>query len=648
MRESRMPHTTRHRAQRGQSLVIFALIAVVLFAVIGLAVDGGFSYFASDKLERGAMAAALAGVPDMPDLATAPNDATTDATLAANANGWTAGGANNVAITVAQVPNGQGGYYNNRVQVTIASDVPAFFLKLMGFGTHRESRTAVAEYLRPITFGQPGNTLGATQSNLGTAGNFYFMRSEGWGTDRGQGDSFGPNPADPGNTGEASAPTIDLHGLSATGGTETTKGQPLAGMPARGGYNYQIFIPNGQSGIAEVYNPVFAPDNGYRGTNPTYNYHEDDSDFPETGAGCTGDGSTPPVSGAACDGPADIRQWPVMSYTLYKAPNTFDHTGDVWLSNMTVKSIDAASYNSTMSNWVYNIAGTGTTGKMNNLPSLYHNWVDVATLTPTAGMGGNANLTTAEKALATVINPTNTDVLTSVSATGTTYRLRVDQLTNLLADPATDGLAAGQNSQAHKGYAVRVVGANCAGCTVTALDDVTLYTPVATSAAFSIPLVSIPPEYGGHSFSLFVFDPGDVSCTASNQCSNVITVMQPNGITGGVANPQIPATNNNPGPQPATFVGKPGEGGPTDYTQISASSTDSIQTQNWAASPRNIYGGLWVQFKITVPQNYPSLIDPNNSATWFWNLSYSTAQPAGDTISVNLGFTGAPVHLISG
>jgi hypothetical protein len=313
----------RRHASRGQSLVIFALVATVLLGIVGLAVDGGFSYFASDRLERGAMAAALAGVPDMPDFNSAPNDATTTALAAAAVNGWTTGGANNVAISVAKVPdpNNAGLFLNNQLQVTITSDVPVFFMRLLGFGTHRETRTAIAEYLRPITFGQPGSVLGSTVDNLGTAGNFYFMRSEGWGTDRGQGDAYGPNPSNAWS-GNASAPNIDVHALSGTMGTETAS-QPLVTMPTRGGQNFQIYVPAGQTANIKVYNPSFAPDKAASSA-LGYNYHEDDTDFPETGSG----------------GPADPRQWPIMSYTVYKSANPFDHASDKWLSNMRVYSIE--------------------------------------------------------------------------------------------------------------------------------------------------------------------------------------------------------------------------------------------------------------------------------------------------------------------
>lgn len=618
-------HAPRHGASRGQSLVIFSLIAVVLLAVVGLAVDGGFSYFASDRLERGASAAALAGVPDMPDFNSAPNDATTAALAAAAVNNWTPGGANNVAVTVAKVPdpNNAGLFLNNQLQVTITSDVPVFFMKLLGFGTHRESRTAIAEYLRPITFGQPGSVLGSTVNNLGTGGNFYFMRSEGWGSDRGQGDAYGPNPSNAWS-GSASAPNVDVHALSATLGTETAS-QPLATMPARGGQNYQIYVPAGQTAYVKVYNPSFSPDNGASSASG-YNYHEDDTDFPETGSGCShggGAGTSP------CAGPGNAQQWPIMSYTVYKSANPFDHAGDTWVSNMRAYSIDATAGST------YNIPETGATNKlMSGITSWYHNWVDVQATPagPAAALVPGA---------APIFNGAAVDGLTG-GPTGATYRLRVDQLDNLSGDPGANGRIQTQNSQAHKGYAVEAAG--CPDtlpsntCSVTALDDVTLYTPL-KSGAFSMPLVSIPPEYAGHDFSLYIYDPGDVAC-----CSNILSVTQP--VNNGTA--QAAATTTD-----GIWSGQHGQGTsaqPATWTQQVVAGNAAIQTLNGSGS--NIYNGLWIRFDISVPPDYASGatpdVNPADSSTWFWNLNYQTQAVSSDTITANLGFAGAPVHIVSG
>jgi hypothetical protein len=92
-------------------MVIFALMAVVLFAIAGLAVDAGLSYLTSNSTERAAAAAALSGVTYMPGCFTAgagcaaPNDAT-DAALATSArNGFAAGSIiDGHAVTVTPSP----------------------------------------------------------------------------------------------------------------------------------------------------------------------------------------------------------------------------------------------------------------------------------------------------------------------------------------------------------------------------------------------------------------------------------------------------------------------------------------------------------------------------------------------------------------
>jgi Flp pilus assembly protein TadG len=99
----------RPAGQRGQTLLIFALCATVVFALVGLAVDGGISYLSSQQLEKAAAAAATAGVTYMPQGFTCgPGPCTSavaqevDAT--AQANGVGLGGPEDVTITDYQVP----------------------------------------------------------------------------------------------------------------------------------------------------------------------------------------------------------------------------------------------------------------------------------------------------------------------------------------------------------------------------------------------------------------------------------------------------------------------------------------------------------------------------------------------------------------
>ena len=60
------PNRPSRRSAKGQAMAIFALVSVLLFVVAGLSVDAGTSYLTSNKLERAAAAAALAGVAYLP------------------------------------------------------------------------------------------------------------------------------------------------------------------------------------------------------------------------------------------------------------------------------------------------------------------------------------------------------------------------------------------------------------------------------------------------------------------------------------------------------------------------------------------------------------------------------------------------------
>ena len=98
----------------------------------------------------------------------------------------------------------------NELKVTISTSVSTIFLRLVGFGSHTVVRSDTAEYLPPISLGQPGAQQGSSMngscigltdycsnppSGLGSSGNFYFEREEGWGNPRSEGDPFTPSPA---------------------------------------------------------------------------------------------------------------------------------------------------------------------------------------------------------------------------------------------------------------------------------------------------------------------------------------------------------------------------------------------------------------------------------------------------------------------
>ena len=210
------------RADRGQVMLLFALMGIVLFVIAGLAVDAGMSYFSSDQVERAAAAAALAGVAYLPGNVPAADNA---AFVEASRNGFTNGNA--TAVVNVQQPTGT----TNELEVTITVSVPTTFLSLVGFPAHPVKRSATAEFLPPVALGQPGASQGSPLSDacsgitstycatpasgLGSGGsNFYFERSEGYGNPRSEGDPYTTTPLDqPSICGTPAVPCVETKPL---------------------------------------------------------------------------------------------------------------------------------------------------------------------------------------------------------------------------------------------------------------------------------------------------------------------------------------------------------------------------------------------------------------------------------------------------
>src|SRR5436853_105638 len=96
--------------------------------------------------------------------------------------------------------------YPKRLQVSGQRTAPVFFMEAFGFRPYPVKKTAVAAYLPPISLGEPGSQLGTSLGELGRS-RFVFMRTEGWGANRGYGDAFTPSPFNP----PAAATTDDVH-----------------------------------------------------------------------------------------------------------------------------------------------------------------------------------------------------------------------------------------------------------------------------------------------------------------------------------------------------------------------------------------------------------------------------------------------------
>jgi len=611
----------RSKAKRGQAIVLMALMLMfVLAGGVGLGVDALIGYVQSLGAERAAAAAALAGVVYMPNQFNSPpvNNATEKAIAISKQNGFdTADVANGVTVDPERVPiagSNPPAYYANKFQVTVTKRVQVYFMQLLGFSTYQVTRTAIATYLPPITLGQPGGQIGASTSQLGTANNYYFMRTEGWNTDRQQGDAFTPNPAMEYNA-PLNPPSTDVHQISTTQGSEPADGS----LPTRGGYNYLITIPSG-GGYIQIYNAAFAPDAGPNGSSGPHNNCENLRGLTQ----CSSGGSYYLHEEDSVTDFTNKQLFSANRYTLFSVTNQFIRASDVKLTQTTVYPIDATNWNANPPKYKNVNTGAIVTqtydapGNPTNM-SIYHSWIDVPTYN---GAGDNGLVSLNQYG-----NPGS--YLTGGMLVGGTYRLRVD---NLDYNGAISG--GGSQNVSHKAYAVRVLDSSrnlcTAACSLGAWNDMSWYTPIA-SQTFKLPLFQLPPYYAGKTVTVDIWDPGDIS-GAGNVYIDIIDPVTNAIATSatGVKIYDLGVQRSNPG----TLISAPGN---TQATVL-ATSNNTVY-----------YNGHWLHFEVPVASTW----NPgNNPANWWWSLQYRTNLANGsvaiDTVTVAVGMKGNPAHLLQG
>ncbi|MGA7172521.1 MAG: pilus assembly protein TadG-related protein [Candidatus Dormiibacterota bacterium] len=685
MTSRQSPRKSWHHTQKGQVLLIFALTAIVLFAIMGLAIDAGISYLHSDQQEKAASAAALSGVSYLPGDMT---DATREALLTAQRDGYTnTSGTPTSAITVSV---SEPANTTNELTVSITAPAPVYFLDLFGFGQHEVTSSATAEYLPPIQLGQPGNSLGSTEQEIADQTGEYFLRTEGYGNPRSEGDAFTPTPYDDNTTGcngncsDVSSP--DVHQISCiegddlcSGATDTKCGvaNGTTGnmcVNDTGGYDYLIYVPPGDTDDVQIYNPSFDP--GTDNDADVNSYHDDDSSFPDTTTG-----TQPPAYDYAA-----------MGFTLFAVPDINNRGDDVPLKQDIFCPFDAYgiedggavsyTYYANCNNPNSSIPGSPTTVS-GTTPTVFQNYVSLLSYT-----GGNStklfNASFTSPSLASYESGSGSSTaLTGAATTGSYYRLRVDTLMwngavinssqTVIYSPSPVNSASLPDSYplAHNAYALRVVtpgsssltnnscNDSSTSCTVSAMADLCIYTPIQAGAgggSFQVPLFSLPVEYAGKTIAVRVFDPGDVSGTA------YLGILQPsytgiNPSTGlsetypeDYATLALDTTNepavDNLGVSLAAYEAGGAStrittDGPSPATYTFSTTSAVVETSVGGGS---LFNGQWVQFDIQVPSNY----DPSSTLASYWDLYYNVAAgtTAGDTISVEVQYLGSPVHLL--
>ena len=617
-------------------MAIFALVSVLLFVVAGLAVDAGSSYLTSNRLERAAAAAALAGVAYLPgDTTDAYNAALVEAARDGFPNAGTGAGltctANTWPCVLVTTPT------TNELKVTISTSVSTIFLRLVGFGAHTVVRSETAQYLPPISLGQPGTQQGADIAGLGVTG--YFERQEGYGNPRSEGDPFTPSPNQANtNCGLGGADSCnavaspDFHAISAEAGTET----PDATLEYQGGGNYLIDLPPGATADVQIYNPAFAPDGcGGGSTAPPYCYHENDSSFAGSGAACTA--------------------YSAMEYTLFKVTTISSRSGDQKKGQEIFYPYNATNVPTSYVPILPPTCPGSLPASVAGTPLTYHQWVSALNFSP-AGANDRALVNTAS-------SPLNSSGLTSISnPAGATvdvfYRLEVDTLQwngtpfcpatsgGPCAYPNTSPATVGQ-SQAHKGYAVRLVTPGQTSCTsacgsLSSMDDMTVFTPVngGTNPQFSIPLFSIDPTaYAGQTINVDLFDVGDVGGGAA-----YVGLQKPDGTW---------ATANSITDLGASLGGaSPPSGGSNVTAAWPGGGCATACYQTAAGGGGAIYNGQWIRLQIQIPASFTGpggvACTTTGTSNCYWKMVYNVnaSAVAGDTFSVEVGFSGSPDHLL--
>jgi hypothetical protein len=550
-----------HRGQRGQALVIGGLMFLVLIGAAGLAVDGAVAYAYDVNIERAASAAALAGVPYLPQSFNSgtPN-ARSRAIAEAKRNGFDATLPSCVTTgSTVTCPWGAISFsttnFKHNLDVTLTQIVPTFFMQALGIPPFPITRTAEAGSRPPIRLGSPDNEYGSTVSEIGQGGHFYFLRQKAWhvGTGRGEGDAYGVDPCPPYELTTVAPPnpdacSHDIHVISRAQGNESTDPNFIGGptpIPAgdRGGENFQITVPEGSTtgGAIEVYNAGFGPDKG----NTTQNYCENWQNFlTATPSKCNADkaqnlreddGQQSKCTGD-CSGQQS--QYNAVMYTLFQVNDTFVRANDTVLTQTTVFPIDASNYDASPPTYVAVGARAGVTsppgtvitqtydsasGRPSNMKT-YHSWANIAN-EPSGQIvvrqGYNPVVTGSGNRVDCTATPC-TSVATAGALPPGTYRLRVDLLD---AKGQVNNIGSSNHS-----FAIRVVkpGSNpedsspasvCQGtvnsatsnCTVSGWEDGVVSTPLKSPPVDNfIPLFQLPREYAGSTIIVDLFDFGDV------------------------------------------------------------------------------------------------------------------------------------------
>jgi hypothetical protein len=220
------------RKDDGISLIWLAMTLALLIGMAGFATDLGWLYLNTTRAQKAVDAAALAGVVNLPGF---QNLALSDAEDAARANGYDPGGSDQLEVN--PLPD-------NRLHAELRTQVPTFFLKVLGFDAFTVTREATAQYIQPVPLGSPSRCFG--QDPTGTfcppnINDFWAAVSAPF-TNKEDGDPY----------------STQCNANSSASGCSTGNPEFNRGPDGYNGYYYAIDVPAGAQNLSvEIYDARF-------------------------------------------------------------------------------------------------------------------------------------------------------------------------------------------------------------------------------------------------------------------------------------------------------------------------------------------------------------------------------------------------------
>lgn len=673
----------RRGRQRGQVMVLFALTLIIFIGGLLLGVDLIHLRAEAENAQRAANAAALAGVVFLPDY---PNNALYRAREEAARNGFIDGQQGHT-VTPALMPG-----YGGRLKVTITEPVPLFFGGAFGLGPQTISRSATAEYDQPLQLGSSDYVLGyapfptglitATGSLTPTQG-FYLQARGPYGLQE-NGDaysqyyeSYAAGPGfQPGGSGSATNLTDPCTAVTPTPGTDgcprLTPNPDSARIGRFSGYDYVVDNPLTGTLVIKLFDPYdegpFNQDSNNSLSNQSLGTYG--SKLADQFGCSTGNGTTQFCTPApAISATTEAAPFPVALQFQISGPyQTLFDTSQKPITATPAISVAGSSGGYTCSSdcvlaapfvagddpthatcYATHTCATATSPyayKFLNYAiihekGIFHIHVTVTgnTAAPYAqvyGNGGNVFGIAAcadpavGRVLGTASDPSAGGLAASdpYTTTGPTPGWNQASCTNPNTAPGAPAVCA-HPGMAPSGQCVHIY----------ALNRMCIINELAGGQSM-IPLAYVPPEYGGRSLQVRLYDIGDVSSNATLQ---VLTPAGDLSHTGSATNQGFPASLT------YTYDAAPSDPN-SGYTVATVTppqpaSTPIVATDALGHHP---YNGSWLN--IHVPINLPNnqkYADMVSAFGGYWKVLYTVGGQGQDTTTWEVSVNGSPVHLVT-